>query len=279
MFVAVITLAVALLVGAAIVLGMPFIAEPLLGAIGGEAGPSDAMAEAVYILLIFLPLGLAGWIGARLTGGDALKLGPQRGRAIALGLALGGGGVLLAASHGLAANILGGGLAASFAVPLFIGGTVLVLIQTSAEEIFFRGWLQPVLVSRWGAAAGIGTSALAFAALHLAGGGLAPVSMINLALGGLLFGILAWREGGILAASAAHFAWNWSEAMILGLMPNPGVSSFGTLFDLELAGSGHWGGGDEGLNASIGMTVALGVLLARTLLVRRAPGPPVPAAA
>ena len=66
--------------------------------------------------------------------------------------------------------------------------------------------------------------------------------------------------------------------MVLALMPNPGVGRFGALLGLQLAGAGHWGGGDEGLNASIGMTAVL-VALLLLMLLRPERGRPGPAAA
>jgi membrane protease YdiL (CAAX protease family) len=60
-----------------------------------------------------------------------------------------------------------------------------------------------VLARAWGPIAAIGATALAFAALHVAGGGRAPLTLVNLLLGGILFGLLAWRSGGLAAPIAA----------------------------------------------------------------------------
>jgi serine/threonine protein phosphatase PrpC len=156
-----------------------------------------------------------------------------------------------------------------------------VLFAAAIEEIFFRGWLQPALARDFGTPVAILLAALAFSALHVMGGARSPTTLVNLFLGGLLFGLLAARGAGVAGAAAAHFAWNWSEQIALGLDPNPGVGSFGALVDLELAGSALWGGSDEGLNASIAMTMALLVLVTPlALLDRRKPVPaaqPVPA--
>ena len=275
----IIVLVAALLVAAAVLLSMPMVAEALLPLIGGADGPSAAAAEVVYSGAIFLVLAAAGIIGARLSGGRALALGDAPGKQVALGLALGLGGLAAAVLHSKLAGSLstapvGVGLGA-----LFLAGTLLVFVQVGAEEIFFRGWLQPVLVGAWGGVIGIGVSAAAFAALHLVGGAMQPLSLLNLFVGGILFGILARSGGGIAAALAAHFAWNWSEAMIFGLIPNPGEGSFGTIVNLELAGPHWWGGAAEGLNSSAGMTAALlALVLVAIAAGRRAPNRPYPAA-
>ena len=52
----------------------------------------------------------------------------------------------------------------------------------AAEELYFRGWLQPLLCARWGVWAGVIVTALLFAGLHVAGGARAPMSLLNLLL-------------------------------------------------------------------------------------------------
>ena len=133
-----------------------------------------------------------------------------------------------------------------------------------------RGWLQPALARRWGVGPAIVAGALAFAALHIPAGAHAPVSLLNLFGGGLLFGLFAARSGGLAGAIGAHWGWNACEQLVWGLDPNPGVGSFGAVFDYELVGRAIWGGSADGLNGSIGMTVALlALLLPLALLGRR----------
>jgi membrane protease YdiL (CAAX protease family) len=147
-----------------------------------------------------------------------------------------------------------------------------VIGQSASEELLFRGWVQPVLVRGWGPAAAILITALAFAALHVAGGARTPLTLVNLMLGGILFGLLAWRSGGLAAPIAAHAGWNWAEAILFGLDPNPGAGGFGAIHDLDLLGTAWWGGSAEGLNASLAMTLTLVALilpLAVTVPLRR----------
>ena len=141
----------------------------------------------------------------------------------------------------------------------------MILFQVAAEEVFFRGWIQPALSRKVGSIAGVALAALLFTGFHVTGGARAPLSLVNILLAGVLFGLLALRSGGILASIAAHFAWNASENLGLGLDPNPGIDIFGGLFDIDLAGAPTWGGNPEGLNASIG-TVAVLVALILPLL-------------
>jgi len=73
--------------------------------------------------------------------------------------------------------------------------------------------------------------------------------------------VLALRAGGLAAAIGAHWAWNSCESFVFGLDPNPGVSPFGSLVDLDMAGNGWWGGSAQGLNGSAAMTIVLAALI------------------
>jgi membrane protease YdiL (CAAX protease family) len=108
--------------------------------------------------------------------------------------------------------------------------------------------------------------------LHVLGGARDPLALANLFLGGLAFGLLAARAGGIAPAVGMHLAWNGAEQLVLGLEPNPGVSSFGSIVNLDLVGSAWWGGSTEGLNASVAMMVALLAILVPLVIYRRRAG-------
>ena len=140
-------------------------------------------------------------------------------------------------------------------------GLGITLMQVLAEEALFRGWLLSALQDRLGPYLAIAGSAVAFSIFHLVGGELSPISMANLLLGGLWFGLLAERTGGIVAPFAAHFGWNVAEDMGFGLVPNPGVGEFGALSDHDMVGGPLWGGTEDGLNDSIAMTLALTALI------------------
>jgi membrane protease YdiL (CAAX protease family) len=255
-------LVAAVLVCFLILWGGPRVAAPAMDAIVAPGSP--AADETVASVIVFGLLLAAGLVGGALSGVNAARLGPNPGLRLAQGAGIGIAGLLIGAALATIAGVLrklDGGTSAA----MFAWGTALIALQAGSEELFFRGWLQPILVKAWGAA-GILVTAVAFAALHLIGGASAALSVVNLFLGGLLFGLLAARYGGIAAAVGAHFAYNWAEQLLFGLDPNPGDGSFGSILNLELVGSRWWGGSEEGLNASIGMTFALAILLAPLLL-------------
>lgn len=230
------------------------------------AGPGG---EAVFDALIFGPLLAASLIGGRLTGVQPLRAGDRTGAWLILGAALGAAGILIAAGYAWMAGTLVHGATGAARPLLLLAGSGVVLLQVLAEEVYFRGWLQPLLARGWGSGAAVAVTALGFALLHMIGAAHDPLSGLNLLLGGLLFGLLAHAAGGIWPAVAAHFAWNAIEQLGLGLDPNPGLGGFGAFTNLDLVGAVAWGGSDEGLNASLGMSFALlAILLPLIVLLR-----------
>ena len=77
--------------------------------------------------------------------------------------------------------------------------TLLVLLAPIAEEVFFRGFLLPVLTLRWGFLAGSGITSLLFAASH------GDLGMIVPAFGaGMLFAWLYHRTRSLWSCIIAH---------------------------------------------------------------------------
>jgi membrane protease YdiL (CAAX protease family) len=211
-----------------------------------------ALQIAVFGLFLLTAIIATRWQGRRLW-----LLGSKPLTNLALGVACGSVGfcaaVLLA--------YMAGSVTADAPLPSSAGvlgvGVCLVILQSVAEEAFFRGWLQPVLCAGWGVRVGLPVTAAAFAALHIIAGVHGVLAVINMFLGGLLFGLLALRTGGLLAPAAAHFAWNWSESGMLGLNPDP----TGSLLALRLSGAPLLSGGADTMNGSAATTLVLTVLV------------------
>lgn len=217
--------------------------------------PGPATGETLFTLVMFGALLGVAAIGITLDKswrdlpGRAAPIAAAAGFAIGVvGFCYAAGGAFLAGEARHGTGVVGAGV---------LVGTLVVFFQSAVEEVYFRGWLQPLLARAWGPAAGVGVTAAAFAGLHIAGGDRSLVTMLNLLLGGIMFGLMALRSGGIVLPIAAHFGWNWAEGILLGLAPNPGVGNFGSVVDLDMAGSALWGGSPEGINASLGMSFAL----------------------
>lgn len=237
---------------------------------------SPPLFETVATVLVYAPLMLFGVVAAAIDRRNALAPGGRPLFMFGLGLLIGAAGLTGSALYAKLAGGIVQGEAPALAVSLLAWGLGVVVLQVVAEEVFFRGWLQPALARRWGLSAAVVAGAIAFAVLHIAGGARAPVSLVNLFLGGLMFGLLAARGGGIAAPVAAHLAWNAAEQLIFGLDPNGAdgqwLGGFGAVLNWDARGSPIWGGSEDGLNGSVGMTFALlAILVPLVVLVWRAP--------
>ena len=225
---------------------------------------SGALQTMVFGLFLIAAVAATGLEGRRLwrTGSEPLT-------DLAMGVACGSAGFCTAVLIAfLAGSVTTGPLLPAPAGALALGA-ILVIVQALAEEAFFRGWLQPVLSAGWGAPAGLSLTSAAFAALHIIAGAHGVLAVVNLFLGGLLFGLLALRTGGLLAPAAAHFAWNWSESGVLGLTPDPA----GSVLALRLGGAPLWSGGADTMNGSLATTLVLSVLVGGFLVARTASQP------
>jgi membrane protease YdiL (CAAX protease family) len=266
---ALLVLAAAIMLCAIAVFFGPAAAERLLPLLGLDQQSNYPAIETLYGLVIFGSLLVFALVGGRVSKVDPLRIGRKPAAIMPLGALIGVIGVIASASYAWLAGTLTYGPGSSRDAGLLLWGSGVILFGAAVEEIYFRGWLQPILMRRYGAPIAVLLSALAFATLHIMGGARSPTTLINLFLGGLLFGILAARGGGLAGAIAAHFTWNWSEQILLGLDPNPGVGSFGAWLDLDLAGAALWGGSEEGLNASLAMTMTLLALLVPLIILFR----------
>ena len=230
---------------------------------------SPILLNAMFYGAIFGPMAIAALAGGWITG-TLPRTGAQPLRWASLCLASGAAGLIVAACYAWLAGSAVAGAGGTLAIGAFFAGIVIIAGQVAAEELFFRGWMQPLLARHAGPLAALIVAALAFAGFHMLGGARAPLTLLNLLLGGVWFGLLGWRSGGLIAPVAAHFGWNAAEQLVLGLDPNPGISDFGTLADWDLTGAEMWGGSGEGLNASIAMTFVLAALLVPLILNKRA---------
>lgn len=218
-------------------------------------------AMALRYAIVFAPLFVIALIFGQLGQVRVLRAGKSPGLWLILGLLLGGTGLGVTVVY----SLLNGGLVPSsapgVAMTMISLGAALTLVQVAVEEVFFRGWLQQAIDERAGSMAAAGLSSIGFAVFHLPAGVTSPISAVTLMLGGVFFGLLALRSGGILASVGAHFAWNAIEDQGLGLLYNPGNGMLGSFTDYELLGSALWGGTEEGLNASIGTVIVLAALI------------------
>jgi membrane protease YdiL (CAAX protease family) len=92
------------------------------------------------------------------------------------------------------------------------GGVVLAIfgitVAPLAEELLFRGFLQPLMVRSLGAVAGIGLTALIFGALHLEENGRVWQYGVLISAAGLAFGVLRHVSGSTRTSIITHASYN-----------------------------------------------------------------------
>ncbi|MDB5439202.1 MAG: hypothetical protein JWM33_1629 [Caulobacteraceae bacterium] len=229
----------------------------------------DRLIEYLCVMALYYLAAVCALAWERRDKTVQANAGPFHAVAMGALIGLAGFGVAVGASSML--GVVVPGADASSLSHRLIGlaiGAGLIGFQAYGEELFFRGWLQPVLAVRWGPWLGVCATSVIFAGAHAIGRPISPLALINDALAGAAFGFLAMRSGGLLAPFLAHFTWNWVEASWVGLTPNPGIDPLGSLFDFDLAGPVMLSGGADELNGAIATSLALVLMIGAALVWR-----------
>ncbi len=175
--------------------------NPVLG-IAGQA--------LAYILMFSLLAGILrmqyrapfwqslGWVPTRVSVFSSLSMGVI----LAFGLAVLGGLLRIPEVDSPISKLLG---SQDSAMVLVVFG---VFIAPVAEELGFRGFLQPILVRTAGAAVGIGVTALLFGMLHWEQNSRSWAHVGIITLAGAAFGALRHFSGSTRTSILAHVAYN-----------------------------------------------------------------------
>ena len=169
------------------------------------------MGQAIaYVLMFFLLAGILrmqynapfwrslGWLPSRFSIPGSLALGI----AVAFGLALLGGVLHIPDVDSPVKKLLE---TRDSAVILAVFG---ILIAPLAEELAFRGFLQPLMVRSLGVLGGIATTALLFGKLHWEQNSKSWAYVGIISLAGAAFGALRYISGSTRTAILAHIAYN-----------------------------------------------------------------------
>ena len=200
----------------------------LLPVAGGE-GREDPVAALLAYLGSFAGLAAGVILAAGLLGrrGPATLIGPGGLRARGFGAGAAFVLALLGAAT-LAGALLGQPPVRRMDVSSWLGALPLalgaLLVQTSAEELFFRGYLTQGLAARFRAPViWLGVPAVLFGALHWAPavhGPNAGLVAAQAGLIGLILGDVTTRRGNLSLALGMHFA-NNAVALLLIAQPGP----------------------------------------------------------
>jgi membrane protease YdiL (CAAX protease family) len=178
--------------------------------------PTTVAAYAVVYLALKLVL------GSRYGRPVFSSLGWRRSN-FSLGVAAGGGALL-----GFSLSLLGTALRTPKVKSPFenLGGTPLsfallalmaVILAPIFEELFFRGFLQPLLTRTFGAIAGILITAALFGGLHAPEYSWAWQYAFCVSLAGVVFGYLRYRTNSIIPCTVMHGCFNALSVIALAI--------------------------------------------------------------
>lgn len=161
-------------------------------------GMASSMALIVTLLIAARPVEPARLrlLPGRETGD---QLGAMIVGTLALGQVLDSATVLAGLGNRGAMAVIRRALAGAAGPELFAAVVVIGVLAGSAEEVFFRGYMQGRLRERWGPALAVVVTSVAFGLLHL--------EWIHAALAlalGLWLGVVTERAGSALPAISAH---------------------------------------------------------------------------
>ena len=149
-------------------------------------------------------------------------------------------------------------------IPLFIFALVSVCIQSSAEELWCRGFLYERLHERFPLWVPIVINGILFGLLHVFNPGATVLSIVSIVVCGLSYSLLRWYTGSIWVAMGIHTGWNFTQNYLFGL-PNSGLVSEVSLFHLDAANGisnliYDFGFGVEGALPAVFMDALVGVI-------------------
>ncbi len=154
--------------------------------------------------------------------------------------------------------------------PATVAGSLLLLlgwiVQGAGEEVLTRGFLLPVISSRWGTAVGVILSSLLFALLHFFNPNVSLIAGLNLFLFGVFTALYALNEGSLWGVFAIHSIWNWVQGNFFGfeVSGQEALTKTASFFDLMEVGPDNLTGGPFGPEG--GFIVSFILILAILLL-------------
>ncbi len=107
-----------------------------------------------------------------------------------------------------------------------------IMIQTSAEELIFRGWLFQILSNKWGYYVAATVTSLVFAAPHAINDDITPLALLNILLLSFLFCQIVWYQQSLWTLIGFHWFYNWTQFSVLGLDVTPEENLGGAIINL-----------------------------------------------
>ena len=213
------------------------------------------------------------WIDGRKSLPAIGLSGSGAGRGLLWGTLLGVACVIpaLAVAVGLGGlrYALAGGTVIEYAATGLWTGLIL-LPAAAGEEVAVRGYPLRVLVDRWGRWPALAVTSAAFSVLHGANPNVGGLAFLNIALAGVLLGLVCLKTGDLWWATGVHAGWNLATGFVADL-PVSGLELVDApLVEVSDGGTAWLTGGDFGLEGGVAATVALALailIVARTRIV------------
>ena len=103
-------------------------------------------------------------------------------------------------------------------------GLILFISVGFVEEILVRGCFQHIIYYRHGIAWAIIIPSLIFSVMHFLNPNISYIAALNIALVGIVFGIMTYKSGNLWMAIGYHITWNYFQ---------------GNIFNTEVSGSAY----------------------------------------
>jgi membrane protease YdiL (CAAX protease family) len=248
-------------------LALAFAVAALAGVLRLEPPGDLAGGAAVYLLLCVASVA-AGWsmLAAVERVDDplatlGLALRPNVPREVLQGLLVGAGAIfvvwlLLLVSGALEVS------RASASFPSTSKILLTLLFAATFEEILFRGYLLQLIADATRPWVAVVVTSVLFGMAHNSNPGATALSAVNTTLAGVMLAVALLRTRSLWLPSVAHFAWNATMGVILGLpVSGLALSDRWLASDLE-AGvvPAWWSGGGYGPEGGLVLTVVVAPL-------------------
>ena len=154
-------------------------------------------------------------------------------------------------------------------LPASLRVSIFLLPAALAEEVLFRGYIFSVLRGVWGWRITLVVTSVLFGLLHLMNPGATLLSLSLVMLAGIFLGGVLVATGSLYASWMAHFAWNWTMAVVFHTAVS-GIAAYPMEFPEyrvvdrgpDWATGGIWGP-EGGAGAGLGMAGGIAYLIAR----------------
>ncbi|HTT98580.1 MAG TPA: type II CAAX endopeptidase family protein [Rhizomicrobium sp.] len=244
----------------------PEIAMGKAGLLGADDNPNGLLSFILFLTIPFglLALAVLGWIRfveRRSFASAGMVADRSLGRFLAGHLTGVGMASAIVAGIWLAGGFQAGAIAPAFQSPMALASIAALCVsfalQSSAEELVFRGWALSAIAPKLGIVLAVILSSAVFLLLH-SGRGAAPLVYLNTGLFALFACAWAIRRGHIWGVMGWHSGWNWIlavgfESRVTGL-----DTHLPALFvQMHSTGPGYLTGGADGPEGSIVCTAVL----------------------